>query len=89
MLSTYFLEFFGAMILSFTAFLFGKAYAHLIISAMLFSTGTLFTINCFNPVIAFCYALNNIISFHDFYYYVILELVGALCGYYLVQFCCK
>ncbi len=82
MLLTYFLEFFGTVILTFSAFFLGKAYAHLIISAMLFATGTLFNLNCFNPVIAVCYFLKNTISLHEFYYYIILELSGALCGYY-------
>jgi hypothetical protein len=86
MLFTYFLEFCGATILSFSVFLFGKAYAHLILSAMLFSTGTLFTLNCFNPVIAVCYVLKNTITLHEFYYYVVLELFGALCGYYFTTF---
>uniref|UniRef100_A0A6C0I7N9 Major intrinsic protein n=1 Tax=viral metagenome TaxID=1070528 RepID=A0A6C0I7N9_9ZZZZ len=79
---TYILEFIGAMILAFLISLFGKGYAHLVLSIMLLLTGTLFTSNCFNPAIALCFFLTNKITLSMLWYYFALEISGALTGYY-------
>ena len=80
--SIYILEFIGAMILAFFISLFGKGYAHLVLSMMLLLTGSLFIDNCFNPAIALCFFLTNKISLSMLWYYFALEISGALTGYY-------
>ena len=83
MLSVYILEFFGTTILSFFIFYMGKRYAHLFISIVLFVFNPYFVSNCFNPAIAICYFLNDKFSLITLFYYIIIEISGAACGFYL------
>ncbi len=85
--SVYFLEFLGTSILAFFASLLGKSYAHLILGATLFLTGTLFVHNCFNPAIALSYLVNKQITFPTFINYVVIELLSAVVAFnYGIQF---
>jgi len=83
MLSIYFLEFIGILLLAFLIAILGKGYAHLLLGIILLLTGTLFANNCFNPAIALCYLLTNHITFTTFIYYIMIELSGAVIGFFL------
>ena len=86
MISIYFLEFIGSLILAFLIFLFGKKYGHLLLGTILILSGSLFNSNCFNPVIAAGFVVSNKITLINFYYYIILEFSGGFCGYYLSKY---
>ena len=83
MISIYLLEFIGTGTLVFLISLLGKGYAHILLGTTLLLTGTLFVNNCFNPAIALCYLLTNHITFTSFIYYVLIELSGAVTGFFL------
>jgi glycerol uptake facilitator-like aquaporin len=82
MISIYILEFIGTATLAFLISLLGKGYAHILLGTTLLVTGTLFANNCFNPAIALCYLLTNHITFTAFIYYIMIELSGAVMGFF-------
>jgi glycerol uptake facilitator-like aquaporin len=86
MISIYLLEFIGTGTLAFLIALLGKGYAHILLGTTLLVTGTLFANNCFNPAIALCYLLTNHITFTSFIYYVLIELSGAVTGFFLGKY---
>ncbi len=81
--SIYILEFTVTMLLVFVITLFGKGYAHLYLGILLLLTGTLFTVNCFNPALALCSLLANTININQFIYFLGLEISGAVTGFIL------
>jgi hypothetical protein len=83
MISIYILEFIGTALLAFLIASLRDSYAHIIIGTTLLLTGTLFTNNCFNPAIALCFLLTNRITFTSFFYYVLIEILAALTGFFL------
>ena len=85
MISIYILEFIGTGTLAFLIALFGNDYAHILLGTLLL-TGTLFTNNCFNPAIALCFLLTNYITFTSFIYYVLIEILATLTGFFLGKY---
>ena len=83
MISIYLLEFIGTGTLAFLISLLGNDYAHILLGSTLLLTGTLFTNNCFNPAIALCFLLTNYITFTSFIYYVLIEILAGLTGFFL------
>ena len=86
MISIYLLEFIGTMYLAFFISLFGKSYAHIILGISLLLSGTIFTANCFNPAIAVTFYLSNKINIINLIYYIIIELFGAVIGFFLGKY---
>jgi len=86
MISIYVLEFIGTGTLAFLIALLGKGYAHILLGTTLLLTGTLFTNNCFNPAIALCFLLTNYITFTTFIYYILIEILAALTGFFLGKY---
>jgi len=86
MISIYILEFIGTALLAFLIASLGESYAHIIIGTTLLLTGTLFTNNCFNPAIALCFLLTNYITFTTFIYYILIEILAALTGFFLGKY---
>lgn len=83
MVSIYFLEFIGTLLLASLISLLGKGYAHTILGITILLTGTLSNKNCFNPAIALCFYLSNQITLYNFNYYIVLETLGAMSGFFI------
>jgi glycerol uptake facilitator-like aquaporin len=78
----YVYEFIGTLILAFLIGFLGKGYAHVLFGMMVLVSGSIFVVNCFNPAIALGFLVTNKIQIHTFLYYIVIESIAAIIGYY-------
>ena len=78
----YLYEFIGTLVLAFLIGFLGKGYAHVLFGMIVLVSGSILVTNCFNPAIALCFLVTNKIEVVTFLYYIVIESIAAIIGYY-------
>ena len=84
-INKYIVEFFGTLLLTFVILVTDNYLAYGATEALICYFGAPISCAAYNPAIALAYLANKEITNLEIIPYIIFEIVGALCGYFLYK----